>query len=92
MVAYAITRAENDPRYAAVEQWEPAFPGAGQSLPDDRAGITYESDLDADRPTSMPMWTIIPLAGPTVGLQGPEDVDQNDPGQMMRTRVCFRSR
>ncbi|MBY0430042.1 MAG: hypothetical protein K2Q10_02505, partial [Rhodospirillales bacterium] len=36
MVAYAVTRAENDPRYGVVDGWEPGVPGVTVRL--------YESD------------------------------------------------
>ncbi len=40
IVFYAITRAENDPRYAAAEEWEPGIPRVQVNL--------YQADIDGN--------------------------------------------
>lgn len=61
MVYYAVTRAEDDPRWAAAEVWEPGIPGVTlnlytdydlDGLPDNGAIMTTVTDSwDADKPT-----------------------------------------
>ena len=46
MVYYAITRAEDDPRYAAVEPWEPGIPRVQVNLYQDADGDGAIDDLN----------------------------------------------
>jgi hypothetical protein len=85
VVYYAVTRAEDDPRYAAVETWEPGVPRVqmnlyrdgelGLSLPDgvvdDVNGVEGIQYADADN---------YPLGWSTGGAKGDEDVDRNGNG------------
>ncbi len=48
IVFYASTRAENDPRFAAAEFWEPGIPRVQVVLYADANGDTYIDDLDND--------------------------------------------
>lgn len=52
MVYYAITRAENDPRFAAAEEWEPGIPNVQINLYEDEDGDGVIDDLiGGDGPT-----------------------------------------
>lgn len=62
VVVYAITRAENDPRYAAAEEWEPGIPRVQVNLYEDfdadgvpdsaePVRVTYSDSWDDSRPT-----------------------------------------
>jgi hypothetical protein len=79
VVFYAVTRAENDPRYAVGEEWEPGIPRVQVSL--------YQSDIDGnildqngDAVITPPDVDNYPLGWSEGGAMGPEDVDNNGNG------------
>ena len=73
MALYAITRAENDPRFAAAEEWEPGIPRIQMNLYRDFEGDGIIDDVNGD--------TVITLAdtdnAPQGNFPGAEDVDRN---------------
>jgi large repetitive protein len=73
MALYAITRAEDDPRYGAAEEWEPGIPRIQMNLYKDFTGDGIIDDVDGD--------TVITLAdvdnAPQGNFPGAEDVDRN---------------
>lgn len=80
IVFYAVTVAENDPRYAAAEGWEPGIPRAQVNLYEDfntdgviddqNGGGVMLADVD-----NYPLgWTVSP------GSIGPEDIDRDSNG------------
>lgn len=86
MAIYAITRAEDDPRFAAAEEWEPGIPRVqvalykdanndGSGIREDINGVAGFQEADVDN---------YPLGWSEGGVQGPEDfensVDANGPG------------
>jgi hypothetical protein len=84
IVYYAVTRAEDDPRYAVGEEWEPGIPRLQVNLYVDQDYDGIIDDLDGD-PNSMladrdnyPLgWIDDPYNPAAVG---PEDVDWNGNG------------
>jgi hypothetical protein len=81
IVQYATTRAENDPRYAAAEFWEPGIPRVQVNLYRDANndkridsinGVAGAQAADVDN------WPFGWRAGTAV--KGPEDVDRNGNG------------
>ena len=86
MVHYATTRAEEDPRYAAAENWEPGIPRVQVNLYQDsnRDGIIDDINHDgqvtlADVDNSPFDWTHPAPGQPS--RKGPEDIDRNNNGQ-----------
>jgi large repetitive protein len=96
IVQYATVRAEEDPRYAAAENWEPGIPRVQVNLYKD-----CNKDGIPDKPDCMPAIGALPASGlnPTLGdvqlsdvdnypfgwsdnpaAKGTEDVDRNDNG------------
>ncbi|MDD5010651.1 MAG: right-handed parallel beta-helix repeat-containing protein [Phycisphaerae bacterium] len=81
IVYYAVTRAENDPRYGVGEPWEPGIPRVQVNLylDDDCNGVIDDLDGD-DGPTLADVdnypfgWMDDP------NLKGIEDIDRNDNG------------
>ncbi len=84
VVFYATTRAENDPRYAVGDPWEPGIPRVQMNLYMDVDCDGVIDDLDGDgSPTradvdnypfddpTLPVWSLFP---------GPEDQDWNNNG------------
>jgi len=77
VAVYAITRAEDDPRYAAAEEWEPGIP---------RVQLALYEDFDNDKkPGSAATFQApdvdnYPLGWADGGTRGDEDVDHNDNG------------
>ncbi|HHJ34917.1 MAG TPA: hypothetical protein ENJ87_04040, partial [Gammaproteobacteria bacterium] len=73
---YAITRAENDPRFGAAEEWEPGIPRIQMSLYKDFTGDGNIDDVDGD--------AVITLSdvdnAPQGNFPGTEDVDRNGNG------------
>ncbi len=90
IVYYAVTRAEDDPRYAAAEPWEPGIPNVQMNLYFDMDCDGVIDDLDGDGlPTLADVdnwpfgWRDDPAA------KGVEDVDRNgngifDPGDAIQ--------
>lgn len=96
IIEYATTRAEDDPRYAAAEDWEPAVPNVQVNLYldadadgviDDQDGINDPANIAnpsvtlADADNYPFQWTGDPTAPGYTGLPGAEDIDRNYPGQ-----------
>lgn len=78
MVIYAVTRAENDPRYAVAEEWEPGIPRVQVNLYRDSNADGVIDDVDEDG--------VITLADidhhPLGNFPGPEDIDRNANGEL----------
>lgn len=79
IVHYGITRAEEDPRYAAAEPWEPGIPRVQVNLYQDfdRNGVIDDvnanTTVDAADVDNYPFdWT-----DPILQQKGPEDIDWN---------------
>ena len=90
VIRYAVTRAEDDPRYAAPENWEPGIPRVQVNLYRDcnSDGIIDVPDRTAGSPACVSLGSA--TAPPTLadidnypfgwsegGLKGPEDVKRN---------------
>jgi len=94
IVYYAITRAENDPRYAVGEPWEPGIPRVVLNLYRDRDGNGIVDDLDGDGLPILADADNFPFQWAPVhrflddgsfnpewtGVKGAEDVDRNGNG------------
>jgi len=81
IVYYATTRAENNPRYAAAEVWEPGIPRVQVNLYQDFDCDGIIDDFDHD---SMPTRADVdnyPFGWAEGGLKGDEDVDYNENDQ-----------
>ena len=89
IVYYANTRAENDPRFAAADPWEPGIPRiqvnlyadggtAGSALTAVPDGVI--DDLDGDGQITLADVDNYPFGWSTGGAIGPEDVDRNGNG------------
>ena len=81
VVMYAVTRAENDPRYAAGEPWEPGIPRVQMNLYLDSNVDGVIDDLDGDGGPTLADVDNYPFDN----FPGTEDVDRNsntifDPG------------
>ncbi len=75
MVFYAITRAENDPRYGVGEEWEPGIPRVQVNL--------YQADIDGNILDQTGDGIITPSDVdnyPLGNFPGPEDTDHNGNG------------
>jgi large repetitive protein len=79
-VYYATTRAEDDPRYAVMEPWEPAIPRVQLALYLDANDDDVIDDLNADGLVTLADVDNYPLGWSTGGAKGPEDVDYNNNG------------
>ncbi len=76
IVHYATTRAENDPRYAVGDDWEPKVPRVQVNLYSDTNGDTVIDDLNGDgRVTPADVDN-----APFDDFPGPGDVDRNGDG------------
>ncbi len=90
IVYYAVTRAENDPRFAAAEEWEPGIPNVQVNLyHDDVAPYGRIDCLDASGnplPVSAQLTCTPELADidnvPFDNFPGAEDIDHNDNGDL----------
>jgi len=80
MVFYATTRAEDDPRYAAAEPWEPGIPRIQVALyrDSDRDGVI--DDLDGDGGETIADVDNFPFGWRDGGLAGAEDFDYDGDG------------
>ncbi|HSH12888.1 MAG TPA: hypothetical protein VLA15_04040, partial [Desulfurivibrionaceae bacterium] len=84
IVYYAVTRAENDPRYAAAETWEPGIPRVQVNLYRDQNDDGVIDDIDGDS-----LHTAADVDNYPVGnFPGAEDLDRNgngtfDPGDAL---------
>jgi len=86
MVFYATTRAENDPRYAVGEEWEPGIPRVQVNLYADGAPCGTSTpdaiidDLNGDGVVTPADVDNYPFGWADGGLKGDEDIDHNDNG------------
>ena len=76
IVYYATTRAENDPRFAAPEPWEPGIPRIQVNLYADNDKDTYIDDLNQDGNVTFADVDNYPFDN----FPGEEDTDHNDNG------------
>ena len=77
VIVYAVTRAENDPRFAAAEEWEPGIPRVQVNLYSDTDGDKEIDDLNGDSVPTLADVDNYPLGN----FPGPEDIDRNGNGQ-----------
>ncbi len=92
LVVYAVTRAEDDPTYAAAEEWEPGVPRVQVTLYQDLTGDGVIDDLDGTEQVladvdNYPLGWMDDPENPAA--KGPEDVDRNgndifDPGDALQ--------
>lgn len=80
IVGYGITRAEDDPRYAVIEPWEPGIPRVQVVLYRDQNSDTWIDDVDGDGTVTMSDVDNHPLGWAEGGLKGTEDIDRNADG------------
>jgi len=81
IVYYAVTRAEDDPRYAAGEEWEPGIPNVQVALYADYDCNGVIDDLDGDGNSTLADVDNYPLGWiDDPNFLGPEDVDRNENG------------
>ena len=90
MAIYAITRAEDDPRYAAAEEWEPGIPRVQIALFQDSndingvaiaGGDTIIDDVNGSGSIELPDVDNHPLGwNDGTGVKGNEDIDRNNDG------------
>lgn len=81
VVYYAVTRAEDDPRYAGAEAWEPGIPNVQVCLYQDSNCDGIIDDLDGDPESVLADVDNKPFGWRDDPLQlGPEDVDRNEDG------------
>lgn len=81
VVYYAFTRAENDPRYAGAEPWEPGIPNVQVCLYMDSDCDGFIDDLDGDSEPTLADVDNKPFGWRDDPAQfGPEDIDHNENG------------
>ena len=81
VLVYAMTRAEDDPRYAAADPWEPAVPNVQVNLYLDANGDMAIDDVNGDGVVTLADVDNYPLGWiDGVAPKGPEDVDRNGNG------------
>ena len=76
VVTYSITRAEHDPAYAAVEEWEPGIPRVQVNLYADADYDKVPDDVDQSGDFTPPDVDRYPLGN----FPGPEDTDNGTVG------------
>jgi len=76
IVYYAVTRAENDPRYAVGEPWEPGIPRVVVNLYQDSDWDGEIDDLDGDGISTLADVDNWPFGN----FPGAEDIDRDYPG------------
>ncbi|OCC14280.1 hypothetical protein DBT_2352 [Dissulfuribacter thermophilus] len=81
MVIYAVTRAENDPRYAIAEPWEPGIPRVQVNLYEDLDGDGVIDDINKDGKVTLADVDNYPFGWANGGAKGPEDIDRNGDGK-----------
>lgn len=79
-VAYGTTRAENDPRQAATEPWEPGVPRVQMNLYTDADFDGVVDDLNRDGVPTLADVDNAPPLWRSLGVRGAEDVDRNGNG------------
>jgi len=85
IIYYATTRAENDPRFAVGEGWEPGIPRVQVNLYQDADGDGNIDDIDgrpgiqlADVDNAPFDWKPDPANPGKTLVRGPEDIDRDD--------------
>ena len=76
LALYAITRAEDDPRFGAAEEWEPGIPRIQMNLYRDFTGDGVIDDVDGDGQVTLADTDNAPLGN----FPGAEDIDRNTNG------------
>ena len=98
MAIYAITRAEDDPRFAAAEEWEPGIPRVQVALFQDSndvdgaavaGGDTIIDNINGIAGIQIPDVDNHPLGWADGGTMGPEDIDNNVGGPEGGTAGVF---
>ncbi len=77
IVYYATTRAEDDPRFAAAEEWEPGIPNVQVNLYADFDSNGIVDDINADGLITLADVDNYPFDAPGTPFPGPEDIDRN---------------
>lgn len=77
IVQYATTRAEDDPRYAAAETWEPGIPRVPVFLYRDQNGDNGIDDVNGSGAVDLADVDHYPFGWSAGGSMGPEDVKRN---------------
>ncbi len=77
---YSTTRAEEDPRLAVGDPWEPGIPRVEMVLYADANNDKIIDDLDGDGGVTLADADNYPLGWADGGTKGPEDVDHNNNG------------
>jgi len=77
VIYYAVTRAENDPRLAAAETWEPGIPRVQVNLYQDFNLDNVIDDIDGNPGIQLADVDNYPFGN----FPGPEDIDRNYAGQ-----------
>ncbi|HYD30894.1 MAG TPA: hypothetical protein VEB64_08570, partial [Azospirillaceae bacterium] len=80
IVYYAVTRAEDDPRYAAADPWEPGVPRVQVNLYRDADANGVIDDLGGDGAGTLADVDNYPFGWRTGGEKGANDVDHNGNG------------
>jgi hypothetical protein len=80
VVYYATTRAEDDPRYAAWDSWEPGIPRVQVNLYADTNKDGVIDDINGTPGIQLSDVDNYPLGWSTGGTKGPEDIDRNGNG------------
>jgi hypothetical protein len=82
IIYYATTRAEDDPRFAVGDAWEPGIPRVQVNLYLDQNQDGVIDDANGDGIVALADVDNYPFDWSAGGAKGPEDVDQNYPGQI----------
>ncbi len=77
LVIYAVVRAEDDPRWAAAEDWEPGIPRVQVNLYQDNDFDGVIDDIDGVAGVTLADVDNHPLGWAEGGAKGAEDVDHN---------------
>ncbi len=80
IVHYATTRAEDDPRYAAADNWEPGIPRVQINLYKDFDNNGVIDDTDGDGVVMLADVDNYPLGWSEGGSKGAEDIDRDANG------------
>lgn len=80
IVYYATTRAEDDPRFAAAEEWEPGIARIQIALYEDKNGDGVIDDLNNDGAPTVADVDNYPFGWADGGAMGPEDEKRNGTG------------
>ncbi|MFA5352831.1 MAG: hypothetical protein WC291_01245 [Thermodesulfovibrionales bacterium] len=89
VIRYATTRAEDDPRFALAENWEPGIPRVQVNLYQDSDSNGVIDDLNGDGKQTLSDVDNYPFGWSTGGRKRAEDIDRNgngifDPGDAIQ--------